>query len=74
MKGLFLYNTTNGITTSKKHVNANHSIIAKLFEKAINNPLKGKVGRQLAKNISNPSSNAIVDFFVVENPFQKDYM
>jgi hypothetical protein len=31
-KGLILYNTTNGITTLKKHVNANHSIIAKMFE------------------------------------------
>jgi hypothetical protein len=74
MKGLFLYNITNGITTLKKHVNANHSIIAKLFEEVINNPLQGKVGKQLAKDISNPSSNAIVNFFVVENPFQKDYM
>ncbi len=30
-KGLILYNTTNGITTLKKHVNVDHSIIAKKF-------------------------------------------
>ncbi len=74
MKGLFLYKTTNGITTLKKHVNANNSIIAKLFEEAINSPLKGKVEKKLAKKISNPSSNVIVNFFVVKNLLHKDYM
>ncbi len=74
MKGLFLYNTTNGITTLKKHMNANHFIIAKLFEEVINSPLKGKMERQLAKKISNPSINVIVNFFVAKNHFQKDYM
>jgi hypothetical protein len=74
MKGLFLYNTTNGITTLKKHVNTNNSIIAKLFEEAINSPLKGKVEKKLAKKISNPSSNVIVNFFVVKNLLHKDYM
>jgi hypothetical protein len=28
-KGLIIYNTTNGVTTLKKHVNAKHFIIAK---------------------------------------------
>jgi len=28
-KGLIIYNTTNGITTLKKHMNAEHFIIAK---------------------------------------------
>ncbi len=74
MKGLFLYNTINGITTLKKHVNANHSIIAKLFEEAINSPLKGKVEKKPAKKISNPSSNVIVNFFVVKNLLHKGYM
>jgi hypothetical protein len=32
-------------------VNANHSIIAKLFEKEINNPLRRKVEKQPAKKI-----------------------
>jgi hypothetical protein len=30
-------------------VNANNSIIAKVFEEEINNPLKGEVKRQLAE-------------------------
>jgi hypothetical protein len=58
----------------KKQVNANHSIIAKLFKETINSPLKGKVAKQLAKKISNPSSNVSVNFFVAKNHVQKDYM
>jgi hypothetical protein len=50
-KGLIIYNTTNGITTLKKHVNANDSIIAKMFEKEINNLVRGEVEKQLAKKI-----------------------
>jgi len=34
-KGLILYNNANGITTLKKHVYANHCMIAKIFEKEI---------------------------------------
>jgi hypothetical protein len=37
------------MTTLKKHVNANHSIIAKMFEEEVNNQLKGEVKKQLAK-------------------------
>jgi hypothetical protein len=51
-KGLILYNTTNGITTFKKHVNANHFIIAKKFEKEVNSPLKKEVGKQPTKKKS----------------------
>ncbi len=64
MKGLFVYNTTNGITTLKKHLNANHFIIAKLFKEAINSPLKWKVEKQLAKKRSYPSNNVIVNFLL----------
>ncbi len=53
-KGLILYNTTNIITTLKKHVNANHSIIAKMLEEEANSPLTGKVEKQLAEKRSNP--------------------
>jgi len=68
-KGLVLYNTTNIITTLKKHVNANHSIIAKMFEKEVNSPLKGKVEKQLAKKRSNPCGNAIVTLFATKYHF-----
>ncbi len=48
-KGLIIHNTTNGIITLKNHVNADHSIIVKIFEEELNSPLKGKVEKQLAK-------------------------
>jgi hypothetical protein len=51
-KGLILYNTTNGITTLKKHVNANHFIIAKMFEKEMKSgktTYKKKIKRIWAK-------------------------
>jgi hypothetical protein len=44
-----MYNTINGTTTLRKHVNADHSIIVKMFEDEINSPLKGEVERQLVK-------------------------
>jgi hypothetical protein len=44
-----IYYTTNEIIILKKHLNANHFIIAKMFEKEVNNPLKGEVEKQLAK-------------------------
>jgi hypothetical protein len=56
-KGLTLYNTTNGIITSKKHMNANHFIIAKKFEEEVNSPLRGEVETTCQKN-SNPSRSA----------------
>jgi hypothetical protein len=48
----------------KKHLNANHFIIAKLFKEAINSPLKWKVEKQLAKKRSYPSNNVIVNFLL----------
>ncbi len=48
-KHLILNDITNGITSLKKHVNANHSIIEFFFEEEIKNPLRGKVEKQHAK-------------------------
>ncbi len=48
-KGLILYNTTNGITSLKKHVKVNYSIIAKMFENEVNNPLRGELEKKIAK-------------------------
>jgi hypothetical protein len=50
-------------------VNANHSIIAKMFEEGLNSPLKRKVEKQLGKKRSNPCGNAIVKFFATKYPF-----
>jgi hypothetical protein len=55
-------------------VNANDSIIAKMFEKEINSLVRGDVEKQLAKKNSNTSNNAIVNFFVAKEPSQKHRM
>jgi hypothetical protein len=44
-KYVIIYNTTNRIITSKEHVNANHFIVAKMFEEEIYNPLRKEVER-----------------------------
>jgi hypothetical protein len=46
---IVLYNKTNGISTLKKHENAFHFIIAKMFGEEMNSPLKKEVKKQLAK-------------------------
>jgi hypothetical protein len=46
---LISYYKTNGITFLKKHVDANHTIIAKMFEKKVNSLLKGREEKQPTK-------------------------
>jgi len=58
----------------EKHVNVDHFLIAKMFEEEVNNPLRGKMDKLLAKKKSNPFGSVIVNFFVTKDPFQKDYM
>jgi hypothetical protein len=41
-KGLISYYKTNGITSLKKHVDAKHTIIAKMFEEEVIFLLKGR--------------------------------
>jgi hypothetical protein len=48
-KDLVTYYKTYAIIVLKKHVNVDHSIIAKKFEKEINNEIIKSVERQLAK-------------------------
>jgi hypothetical protein len=48
-KGLVTYYKTYGIIALKKHVHADHSIIAKEIEKEINNEIIKSLERQLAK-------------------------
>jgi hypothetical protein len=40
-----------GITTLKKHMNANHFIITNFFEEEVNSPLRGEVDNQPTKKI-----------------------
>ncbi len=54
-------------------MNANHFIIAKIFEEEVNNPLKGEFEKHLAKKRSNPFGSAIVNFFAIKRLPQKSY-
>jgi len=55
-------------------VNANHSIIAKIFEEEVNSPLKGEFEKHLAKKRSNQFGSAIVNFFPTKEPSRKYHM
>jgi hypothetical protein len=72
-KGLITYYKTYGITILKKHVDANHSIIAKFFEK-INNEVIGNVEKQPAKKRPTIPMSAICVFLYLKEPFKKNDM
>ncbi len=58
-----MYNKTNGIATLKKHENADHFIIAKMFGEEMNSLLREEVEKQLAKKrLLNPFGSLIVNF------------
>jgi hypothetical protein len=63
-KGLITYYKTYGITTLKKHGDANHTIIVKKFEEEVNGPLKRTFEKQLAKKILNVLGNALLIFLL----------
>jgi len=70
-KGLITYYKTYGIITLKKHVDADHFIIVKKFEKEVNNEIIRNVERQLAKKRPNVTISAIFVFFAIKEPFKK---
>jgi hypothetical protein len=51
-------------------VNANCSLIAKMFEEEVNRSMKGEMEKQPTKKRLNPYGSAIVNFFVAKYPFQ----
>jgi hypothetical protein len=59
---LIQYNKWNNII--EKNVNIYHSIIANIFEKEANIPLKWEVEKQPTQKKSNPFDNAMVNFFL----------
>ncbi len=71
-KDLILYDTTNGIIVFKKHVLPDHSKIAKVFEKEVNNSIKEELERQFAKKRSNLFNVVIFNFFATKDSFKKD--
>jgi len=72
-KWLITYYKTYGITTLKKHVDADHFIIAKKFEKEVNNEIIRNVERQPTKKRSNVPTSAISTFFAIKEPFKKKW-
>jgi hypothetical protein len=52
-RGIITYSLKNDITCLKKHVDADHAILAKRFEEEMNFPLRNVFERQLAKNRPN---------------------
>jgi len=64
-KGLILYYSANAIIALKKHVYANHYMIAKIFEK-IKNILKEPYERQLAKKSLHVNKTTIFIFLLLK--------
>jgi len=65
-KGLKTYYKTYGIIAFEKHVDVDHSIIAKKFEEEINNEIIGSVEKQPTKKRPNvPRSTIFVFFFLL---------
>jgi hypothetical protein len=72
-KRLIIFNTTNGITTLRKHVNLHHSNILTKFEKNFNCPLK-EDKKQLLKKGPNIFFNSIFSCFFAKEHFKNDDM
>jgi hypothetical protein len=67
-KRLIFYYKTNGITSLKKHVDAEHIVIAKLFEEEINFLLKRREEKQPAKKRAIVFSGSIIFFNLSKIP------
>ncbi len=71
-KGLILCNIENGINTLKKHVYANHCMIAKIVKEKVNNLLKKPYERQFTKKWPHVDVTIISNFFVTKDFYKKD--
>ncbi len=71
-RGIITYFKKNGITILKKHVDANHVVLAKRFEKEMNFPLRNILEKQLAKKRPNVSNSEISESFGAKDFFKKD--
>lgn len=71
---LILYFKTNGMTSLKNHVDADHGLVAKVFEKQVNNLLKGKKEKKKVaiKKTLNLFEKSISNFFAMKDPFKSD--
>jgi hypothetical protein len=67
-----LYSIANGIIALKKHVYANHCMIAKKFETKINNLLKELPEKKLAKKRPHVNGILMFHFFATKDFYKKD--
>jgi len=73
-KGIITHYKKSGITALKKHVDANHAMLAKKIEEEINSPLRNVLEKQLAKKRPNVSSFETSKFFGAKYHFKTDVM
>ncbi len=71
-KGLILCNFTNGINALKKHVYANHCVIAKIFKEEINNLSKESFEIEPTKKWPHANGTTISKFFIAKDSYKKD--
>jgi hypothetical protein len=71
-KRLVSYFKSNGIIVLKKHVDTNHNLIARNFEKEVNNNIKNPLQMQLAKKGTIITSSEFFKFFGAIDPYKKD--
>jgi hypothetical protein len=70
-RGLIIYNTTNGITTLKKH--AMYTIFILFFSEKKKNKMNSlrEDERQPSKKRPNMSTSSISKFFAIKEPFKR---
>ncbi len=71
LKGLISYYKMNGIIILKKHVDAEHSLLAKTFDKEMNSLVKSELERELVKKKQNVYSSEISKFFIAKILYKK---
>jgi hypothetical protein len=69
-KGLVTYYKTSGMTCLQKHLDADHLVIYKRFQKEINNEGKENVERQFANKRFLIFSFSISEIFASKDPFK----
>jgi hypothetical protein len=73
---LILYFKRNGMTSLKEPMDVDHGLVATIFEKQVNNLLKGKEGKKKSSHQKrlNLFENYISNFFAMKDPFKNDHV
>ncbi len=68
------YFKSNGITTLKKHVGVEYTLLTKKFEEEVNNPMKNGLEIQPTKKKPNVSAKKNFKFFSTKDPLKRMMM